>query len=172
MWLILLKKQNWLNKNNYEQKISELEKKLANHNDDPKYITTPEFNKGTAENFSARLIQANLVTKADIYTKLKSLNQKVNSNKTKHLLVENEINRLQKISSDYFAGRISFWEDGVQNYLVFQPMYRYLKKIENSDCILSWKSKGLSDETIKSPTTRNKSLAPALSYYGVNIIGR
>ena len=31
-----------------------------------KYITTPEFNKLTAENFSARLAQAKLSSKSDI----------------------------------------------------------------------------------------------------------
>ena len=48
---------NLAKKTDYETKISELEKKLTNHNHD-KYITTPEFNKLTAENFSARLAQA------------------------------------------------------------------------------------------------------------------
>ena len=32
--------------------------------------------------------------------------------------------------------------------------------------VLSWKSIGFSDETIKPPTTLHNSLAPALSYYG------
>ena len=41
-------------------KISEVENKIPNHD---KYITTPEFNKLTAEHFTARLKQANLVTK-------------------------------------------------------------------------------------------------------------
>ena len=36
-------------------------------------------------------------------------------------------------------------------------------KIDNN--ILSWKSKGLPDETIKSPTASDNSLAPALSCY-------
>ena len=31
--------------------------------------------------------------------------------------------------------------------------------------VLSWKSKGLSDETIKPPSTSDNSLTPALSYY-------
>ena len=31
--------------------------------------------------------------------------------------------------------------------------------------VLSWKSKGLSDETIKPPSTSGNSLTPALSYY-------
>ena len=45
-------------------------------------------------------------------------------------------------------------------------MCRYFKKIGNTDGILSWKSKGLSDENIKPPTTSDNSLAPALSYIG------
>ena len=51
-----------------------------------------------------------------------------------------------------------FEEDGTQNYLVFQPINRYFKVIANTDYVSSWKSKGLSAESIKLPTT--------LSYYG------
>ena len=73
-------------------KISETEKKLTDHNHD-RYITTPEF-KFTAETFGARLKQVDLVTKTDFDTKLKSLSQKINSNKRKHLLAENESKKL------------------------------------------------------------------------------
>ena len=45
-------------------------------------------------------------------------------------------------------------------------MYRYFKMITNTDYISSWKSKGLSAESIKLPTTSDNSLTPALSYYG------
>ena len=38
--------------------------------------------------------------------------------------------------------------------------------IANTDYASSWKSKGLSAETIKPPTTSDNSLTPALSYYG------
>ena len=38
--------------------------------------------------------------------------------------------------------------------------------ITNTDYISSWKSKGLSAESIKAPTTSDNSLTPALSYYG------
>ena len=48
-------------------------------------------------------------------------------------------------------------------------MHKYLKKIGNTDCILEWKSTGLSDEIIKSPATYNNSLAPALSYIGKKV---
>ena len=44
-------------------KISEVENKIPNPD---KYITTPEFNKLTSENFTARLKQASLVTKTDL----------------------------------------------------------------------------------------------------------
>ena len=57
-----------------------------------------------------------------------------------------------------------FEEDGTQNYLVFQPINRYLKVIANTNYVLSWKSKGLSAESIKPPTTSDNS--PKLSYYG------
>ena len=51
-------------KTDYNTKINEVEKKITDHGHD-KYITTPEFNKLTVENFAARLAQANLATKSD-----------------------------------------------------------------------------------------------------------
>ena len=45
-------------------------------------------------------------------------------------------------------------------------MYKYFKKIGNTDHISEWKSKGLSDEVIKPPTTSNNSLSQKLSYFG------
>ena len=71
------------------QKLVKLKKNVTDHNHD-EYITTPEFNKFTAYVFAARLARANLVTKTDFDTKLKSIDHKNNSNKTKHLLVENK----------------------------------------------------------------------------------
>ena len=58
------------------QKVSELENKITYHKHD-KYITTPEFNKFTAENLAARLSQANLTTKTNFNAKLSSLNRKI-----------------------------------------------------------------------------------------------
>ena len=45
-------------------------------------------------------------------------------------------------------------------------MYRYFKMITNTYYILSWKSKGLSNESVKPLTTSDNSLTPALNYYG------
>ena len=41
--------------------------------------------------------------------------------------------------------------------------------ITNTDYISSWKSKGVSAESIKPPTTSDNSLAPSLYYYGNKI---
>ena len=65
----------------------------------------------------------------------------------------------------YFIGKSHFEEDGKQNYLIFQPIVRYFKFINNTDYISSWKSKGLSAETIKPPTTSDNSLTPTINYY-------
>ena len=115
-------------KTDFHTKITEIEKKLTGHNHD-KYITTPQFNTLAASVFNARLAQASLITKADFDAKLSSLNRKITANKSKHLLVENELNKLKTFDSGYFIGKSHFEEDGTQNYLVFQPMYRYFKII-------------------------------------------
>ena len=107
----------------YNTTICETEIKLTDHNDD-KYITTPEFNTLAADAFNARLAQANLITKTDFDAKLSSPSRKTNENKSKDLLVENELKKLKSFDLSYFIGKSHFEEDGAQNYLVFQPMYR------------------------------------------------
>ena len=82
------------------------------------------------------------------------------------MLVENEFKKLKKFDLSYFKGKSHFEEDGTQNYLVFQPMYRYFEKISNTDYISSWKSKGISDQIIKPPTISDNSPAPELNFYG------
>ena len=106
-----------------------------------------------------------MITKTDFDAKLSRINRKITENKTKNLLVENELNKLKTFDSSYFVGKSHFEEDGTQNYLVFQPPNKYFKVITNSGYASSWKSKGLSAESIKPPTTDN-SLTPALNYYG------
>ena len=91
----LFKKPPKKQKTDYNSKISDLEKKHTDHNHD-KYITTSEFNKLTAENFTARLAQANWITKTDFDAKLSSLNRKITSNKTKDLLIENYLKKTRK----------------------------------------------------------------------------
>ena len=152
----------------YDTKVSEIEKKITDYNHG-KYITTPEFNNLAEGVFTARLAQADLVTKTNFGTKLQDNSKRIASNKTKSVLAENELKKLQKFDSTYFRGKSSFEEDSAQTYLVFRPMYRYFKRIADvGSCnyMYFWKSKGLSDERINSITTSNYSITPELSHHG------
>ena len=66
------------------QKIGDLEKKITDHNHD-KYITTSKSNTLAARVF-------NKISKSKF-------------NKTKHLLVENELKKLKTFDSSYFIGK-------------------------------------------------------------------
>ena len=72
------------------------------------------------------------------------LNKKIVSNKTKHLIIENELKKLETFDSIYFCGKSLFEDDGTQNRLVFQPMHIYFRTAGVNDSnILSWNPKGL-----------------------------
>ena len=60
----------------YAKKITEVEKKLNNHNHD-KHITTPECNTLAADVFNVRLAQANLITKTDFDVSCRVLREKL-----------------------------------------------------------------------------------------------
>ena len=92
----------------------------------------------------------------DFDAKLSSLNRKITKNKSKKLLIENELDKLKTFDSSYFIGKSHFEEDGTKSYLVFHPLKKYFKMITNTDYVSSWKSKRLSAETIKPPTTSLK----------------
>ena len=106
-----------------------------------------------------------MITKTDFDDKLSRINRKITENKTENVLVKNELNKLKTFDSSYFIGKSHFEEDGTQNYLVFQPLNKYFKLITNTLSILSWQSKGLSNENIDPPTT---SLSP-INYVGNKI---
>ena len=78
----------------------------------------------TTDVFNARLAQANLIAKKNFDAKLSSLNRKITSNKSKHLLVQNELKKLKTCDSSYFIGKSYFEENDTQNYLLIQPMER------------------------------------------------
>ena len=75
----------------YKTKINETEKKITDHNHD-KYITTPEFNRFTAEIFALRLKRVNLASKSDIAN---FVNKTDFDNKLKHITSnKSELNEL------------------------------------------------------------------------------
>ena len=137
-----------LKKTEHNTTVTEIENKLTDHNHD-KYITTSEINTLAADVFNARFAQANLITKTDFDVKLSRINRKITENKTENVIIKNQLNKLKTFDSSYFIGKGHFEEDGTQNYLVFQPINKYFKVITNTDYISSWKSKGLSAESIK-----------------------
>ena len=116
-----------VNKTDYNTKIKETEKKVADYNHD-KYVTIADFNKISAEIFDVKLARENLARK-NFDDNRNSQNQKINLNKTKHLLVETEFKKLQIFDSIYFRSKIHLEKDGTKNCLVFQPMHRYFKRV-------------------------------------------
>ena len=77
--------------------------------------------------------------------------------------------KLETFDSIYFRSKSHFEKDGTQNYLFFQPMYRYFRRIVgvgSGNYIYYWKSKGLSDERINSITASSYKVTSQLSYYG------
>ena len=112
------------------QKLVKLWKKIPNHDN---YITTLEFNKLTAENFTARLKQADLVSKTDFDKELVNFNRKIISNKTKYLEVQKKLNRLKLI---FFLSQNTFVYQSTRDTLELK------KKDKGTDYVLNWKSNG------------------------------
>ena len=132
---------NLVKKTDYKTKINEMEKETIDHGH-AKYITTQKFL--APDHFTGRLKQANLASKNDIPDflkktdfdgKLKNLNKKVISNKTKHELSEIELNELSKkfkllSAKDYnfFLSRIYFTSNhGSQNTFLYQLRFDTLE---------------------------------------------
>ena len=86
-------------------KNSKFENKIPNY---VEYISTPEFNKLTAQSIAERLKQGNLVTKTDFDNKLTSFNKRVTLNSTKHLEVQKKLNSLITKDYNFFWVRIYF----------------------------------------------------------------
>ena len=51
----------------------------------------------------------------------------------------------------------------MENYLVFQTIFKYFQCLANSSTITQWKSKGLSKESITPPTSDEN--IPLIIYY-------
>ena len=109
------------------------------------------------------------MTKTIFDNTVSSLDSKIAENETKNNSIENEIKKLKTLDLSYLIGKNYFEEDGSQNYLVFQPISRYIKIIANTKFISSWKSKELSDETITPYATSDNSLTPLIDHYGSKI---
>ena len=97
---------------------------------------------------------SNFEKKADFHDKLKNINKNVISKKTKHVLVEKELNELSKkvkaistkgltkdlINKFSILNRAKYFLQEFQNYLVFILAKKYNKYCSGTTWINSWKS--------------------------------
>ena len=57
---------------------------------------------------------------------MQDISKRITSNKTK---LKNELKKIKKFNLSYFKGKGHFEEGCTKHYLVFQPMYRYFKRV-------------------------------------------
>ena len=62
----------------------------------------------------------------------------------------------------FFISQSSFVSDAAQLYLIFQALYYTLKRLGDTEKVVSWKSKGLSTEKLTTPITTDNSLSPSI----------
>ena len=106
-----------------------------------------------------------LVTKTELNTELKKFDDKSISNASEIISFNNKLKQANTRIDDtegsisYILGKRFFGHDVQQNYLVFQLMYEYLKRVVvtsnniSTIYIHSWTSKGISNKQIKAPNT-------------------
>ena len=131
-------------KTNFNTKVTEIEGKIPS-------IT------GLATNSELSAVEnkipdvSSLVKKTNLDAELKRNSDRITSNKSRHLQIENEVKKLQKFDAAYFRGKNYFdGNDGPQNSLVFQVGEKHFKNNfgSNSSKIEIWKSKGLSSQSL------------------------
>ena len=134
-------------KTDFDAKVIEIEGKIPS-------IT------GLATNLALTAIEnkipnvTSLVTKTYFDAKLKAISDRVTKNKTKDLLLNNELKK-KTFDTDYFVGGNYFEGDnGAQNTLVFQVESMYFRRevnIRSGNVVVKhdvWKSKGISDQSL------------------------
>ena len=105
------------------------------------------------------------MTKTIFDNTVSCLDTKIEVNKPLAATLKKIFKTLRSPDLSYFKGKNHFEEDGTQNYLVFQSLNKYLTLLGSTKYILSWKFKGLSNETIKPIPTPDNSLTPSIDFY-------
>ena len=85
------------------------------------------------------------------------MKRKITLYKTKYVLVENKLKKLQSFSSCLSIGQSYLNNDGAQLYLILRLLYYTLKGLDNTEKVVSWKSKGLSTGKLTTPPTTDNS---------------
>ena len=101
------------------------------------WLKKTDFNTKVTEIEDKISNNSSVVKKTDFDTKL--------NNRSKHLLVENELKKLKAFDLSYFRGEDYFGDNNI-NYLVFEVSLKCLNFYD--DCfykpVLLWNSKGVS----------------------------
>ena len=125
-----------------------------------KYFTTSDYNKFTTDIIDNKIKERELVKKSNVsgFINNSDLDKKITilaaiATKAELKAEQDKIVKRYTFDSSYFQGKSHFEDDITQNYLVFQLIYRYFKRIGNSVHISVGKSTGLSDESITPPAT-------------------
>ena len=143
-------------KTDYNTKFSEADNKYTDYEHSNEFITTPEFNKLTSENFGVRLEEANLAKKSDIAkfsTKTDFDNEIKYVTSTKGL-IKDSINKFSVLNgAKYFSLGI------FQNSLVFIPTKKCIKCFSGTTQIESWTSNKMSEEIIENITKSDRNFA-------------
>ena len=127
-----------------------------------KCITTADYNKFNEDSIDNKIKSKRLVDKlapsgfiSDLDKSVATLAPEAESG-AKLIVKQNKIiTKLQAFCWSYFRDKNHFADNGTQNYLIYQPMYRYFKKIDNTEPI-----------SLSKPNVSDNFLAPALSYIG------
>ena len=69
----------------------------------------------------------------------------------------------------YYNGKSYFEEIEKPNYLIFQPLSKYLRVIDNTKYISSWESKELYNEAITPYATSDNSLTPHIDHHNAKM---
>ena len=113
------------------------------------------------------LLKKQITRVAEIDTKASSLDGRIAKNKNE--FVKNILEDTALAALLFLVNTMFDWGDGFLVYLIFQPVHKYSKIIANAKHIFEWKSKGLSDESIKPIPTSDNNLIPLIDYYGYYI---
>ena len=143
-----------ITKTDFHVKLSSLNRKITQNK--TKHLLVE--NKLT--NLENKILYASSrVKKTDYNTKISTLDNIITENR-------NKLKEIIKSILLLVLGNIMFdGGDGSQAYLIFHPVYKYFKFITNTNYISSWKSNGLSIESIKPFPISDNSLTPLIEYY-------
>ena len=128
------------------------------------------YDKCTYEILDANIKNKELVNKSDISKFINNfdLDKNIETLATKADLKaeQDKIVKLQTYDSSLYIGQSYFFNDGPQNFLLFQPILNtFTMHTVLAETIVAWESKALSNEIIRFYITSDKNIYAKLKWY-------